>query len=75
MSLFWHFLTRFLARVVDSRKLLHEAIAKVAPAGCAPNIIDLIVRPEKPKLSGHKRAMAEPITSLVGLDPSAVRLK
>ena len=60
---------------IDSRKLLTDAVAKVAEAGYAPNNIDLIVHAEKPKLSQHKRAIAESIAGLVGLDPSAVSVK
>jgi 2-C-methyl-D-erythritol 2,4-cyclodiphosphate synthase len=60
---------------IDSRKLLTEAIARVAEAGYAPNNIDLIVHAEKPKLTEHKRAMAESIAGLTGLDPSAVSVK
>ncbi len=60
---------------IDSRKLLTRAIAKVTGAGYAPNNIDVIVHAEQPKLTEHKRAMAESIAALVGLDPSAVSVK
>ena len=62
-------------RDVDSRKLLSETVARVAEAGYVPNNIDLIVHAEKPKLTEHKRAIAESIAGLVGLDPSAVSVK
>ncbi len=35
----------------------------------------MIVHAEQPKLTEHKRAMAESIAGLVGLDPSAVSVK
>ncbi len=60
---------------IDSRKLLADAMIKIKRAGFAANNIDLIVHAEKPKLTEHKRAMADSIASLVGPDPSAVSVK
>jgi 2-C-methyl-D-erythritol 2,4-cyclodiphosphate synthase len=60
---------------VDSRKLLVDAVGKVREAGYRANNIDVIVHAEKPRLSEHKRAMAESIAGLTGLELSAVSVK
>ncbi len=60
---------------IDSARLLTEAIARVTEAGYSPNNVDVIVHAEKPRLTEHKRAIAESIARLTGLDPSAVSVK
>jgi len=59
----------------DSRRLLGRAIEEAAQAGFAPNNIDVIVHAEQPKLSAYKRAMAESIAALTGLDAQRVSVK
>ena len=59
----------------DSRALLKDAVERVRAAGYAPGNIDVIVHAEAPKLSPHKKRMAESIASLVGLPPDCVSVK
>ena len=59
----------------DSRVLLREAMAKVRAMGFVAHNIDLVVHAEQPKLSPHKKRMAESIASLVGLAADRVSVK
>jgi 2-C-methyl-D-erythritol 2,4-cyclodiphosphate synthase len=60
---------------VDSKLLLAEAVEKVRAAGFFAQNVDCIVHAERPKLSGHKQAMAGTIALLLGLDSSRVSVK
>ena len=62
-------------RDADSRELLAQAMARVRERGFAPGNLDLIIHAEAPKLSPHKRRIAESIAGLVGLEPEAVSVK
>jgi 2-C-methyl-D-erythritol 2,4-cyclodiphosphate synthase len=59
----------------DSRELLRQVVAKLSAAGFAPVNIDCIVHAERPKLSPHKRAIAESVAGLVRLPVDAVSVK
>lgn len=59
----------------DSRELLRTVVERVRAAGWRANNIDVVVHAEQPKLSPHKRKMAESIAALVGLPPDAVSVK
>ena len=59
----------------DSGHLLADVIKRVAERGYAPNNIDVIVHAEAPKLSPHKRVIADSIAALTGLSKDAVSVK
>jgi 2-C-methyl-D-erythritol 2,4-cyclodiphosphate synthase len=59
----------------DSRDLLRQVLVRVHEAGFTPRNVDCIVHAEKPKLSEHKRPMAEMIASLLAIEPSCVSVK
>ncbi|MFQ5414289.1 MAG: 2-C-methyl-D-erythritol 2,4-cyclodiphosphate synthase [Phycisphaerae bacterium] len=59
----------------DSGKLLTQAIGRIHDMGFAPNNVDVIVHAEAPKLTPHKRAMADSIAQLIGLEAGAVSVK
>lgn len=59
----------------DSGELLKNVMAKVRDAGFIAHNIDLIVHAEAPKLSPHKRKMAESIAALTGVPPDRVSVK
>jgi 2-C-methyl-D-erythritol 2,4-cyclodiphosphate synthase len=60
---------------IDSRKLLAEVMDRLRTAGYTPQNIDIIVHAEAPKLSPHKRQMAESIAQLTGLSEGDVSVK
>ncbi len=59
----------------DSRVLLRDAVSKIRAKGFQPNNLDLIVHAEQPKLSPHKRSMAESIAELLGISVDRVSVK
>ncbi len=59
----------------DSGALLTDAMERVRSAGFAVGNIDVIVHAEAPKMSPHKRRMADSIASLVGLTAADVSVK
>lgn len=59
----------------DSRVLLRDTMSKIRAAGFQPNNLDLIVHAERPKLSPHKRRMAESIAELLGISADRVSVK
>ena len=59
----------------DSRQLLTQVIERIKSAGFCPYNIDVIVHAEQPKLTSHKRAMADSIAELTGLDAASVCVK
>jgi len=59
----------------DSRNLLAEAMTMIRTKGFRPCNVDLIVHAEAPKMSPHKRAIAESIATLTGLSPESVNVK
>jgi 2-C-methyl-D-erythritol 2,4-cyclodiphosphate synthase len=50
-------------------------LQRVAQAGFRLVNLDCIVFAQRPKLSDHKRAIAERIAAIVGLPPKAVSVK
>ena len=59
----------------DSRRLLTQVLEKLAAAGYRPVQLDCIVHAERPKLTGHKRRMAESIAVLLEMDSGSVSVK
>lgn len=59
----------------DSGELLQSAVALVRKAGFRPGNIDVIVHAETPKLTPHKRKIAESIAGLTGLSADKVGVK
>jgi len=59
----------------DSRDLLTAVMERVRQARFEPVNLDCVVHAEQPKLSPHKRAMAEAIAGLVGVEPGLVSVK
>jgi 2-C-methyl-D-erythritol 2,4-cyclodiphosphate synthase len=59
----------------DSRGLLESAAKKVRAAGFAPVNVDCIVHAERPRITPHKRRMAQTVAELLGLPPESVSVK
>ena len=59
----------------DSRALFAEAIKRISAMGLSVQNIDLIVHAEAPKMSPHKRRMAEAIAAVAGCSPDRVSVK
>lgn len=59
----------------DSRVLLRRALERVAAAGFKGNNIDAIIHAQSPKMSRHKRPIAESIAELTGVSPNRVSVK
>ncbi|HEY3243638.1 MAG TPA: 2-C-methyl-D-erythritol 2,4-cyclodiphosphate synthase [Phycisphaerae bacterium] len=60
---------------IDSRKLLAEVVQRLRATGFVVGNLDVIVHAERPKLSPHKRAMAESLAKMLDLPPEAVSVK
>ena len=60
---------------VDSRELLTDAMGKVREKGFEVCTVDAIVHAEAPKLTPHKRRIAESVASLLGLPIDSVSIK
>ena len=59
----------------DSGELLKDVMGRLEEKGFAPVNIDVIVHAEAPKLSPHKRQLAESIAALTGLSADLVGVK
>jgi 2-C-methyl-D-erythritol 2,4-cyclodiphosphate synthase len=59
----------------DSRALLAEAVKKAAERGFEVVNVDVVIHAERPKLSGHKRAIAEVVAGLAGVPAEQVSIK
>jgi 2-C-methyl-D-erythritol 2,4-cyclodiphosphate synthase len=59
----------------DSRALLAAVVERVRAGGWLPGNVDVIIHAEAPKLSAHKRAMAESVAGLLGLSVDRVSIK
>ena len=59
----------------NSTALLAEAITKVHRAGFRVVNVDCVIHAERPKLTEHKRALAESIAALVEVDADRVSVK
>ncbi len=59
----------------DSGRLLRGAMVKVREKGLEPVNVDVVVHAERPKLSPYKRAMAESIAGLIGIQADCVSVK
>lgn len=59
----------------DSADMLRRAYAAVNEAGFELVNLDCIVFAQRPKLSPHKRALAERIAAILGVGPAAVSVK
>jgi 2-C-methyl-D-erythritol 2,4-cyclodiphosphate synthase len=59
----------------DSRDLLTAVMERVREAGYEPVNLDCVIHAEEPKISPHKRPMADAIAGLVGVDPGRVSVK
>ena len=59
----------------DSRDLLEAVVRRISAAGFVPVNIDCIVHAEEPRISPHKRRMADAIAGIVGLSAEAVSVK
>ncbi len=59
----------------DSRILLKDAMDRIRALGFKAGNLDVIVHAEAPKMSPHKRRIAESIASLTGLSPECVSVK
>ena len=59
----------------DSGALLKDVMGRVRAAGFDASNIDVIVHAEAPKMSPHKKPMAESIAVNVGLAPDRVSVK
>jgi len=60
---------------VDSRELLADAMRKVREKGFEVCNVDAIVHAEAPKLTPHKRGIADSVASLLGLPIDSVSIK
>ncbi len=60
---------------VDSRKLVAEVIARVRKTGFEPNNADCIIHAERPRLTEHKRKIADSIATLLGIDAGRISVK
>jgi len=59
----------------DSARLLAEALRQARSAGYAPHNVDCVIHTEKPKLSEHKRPIAQRIADLLGIPAERVSVK
>ncbi|UCG17215.1 MAG: 2-C-methyl-D-erythritol 2,4-cyclodiphosphate synthase [Phycisphaerales bacterium] len=59
----------------DSCELLGAVVRRINAAGFVPVNVDCIVHAEEPRISPHKRRMADTIAGLVGLPAGAVSVK
>lgn len=59
----------------DSRRLLREAVRRVAQAGYAVGNIDATIIAQAPRMAPHIAAMVSHIAEDVGIDPSQVSVK
>lgn len=59
----------------DSSEFLGAAMELVTGAGYSPGNIDITIICEAPKISAHKDAMIQNISTLLGCDPDRVNLK
>ncbi len=59
----------------DSRVLLTDVMKRICERGFVPCNLDIIVHAEAPKMSPHKRSMAESIAGLIGLSSDCVSVK
>lgn len=59
----------------DSAKLLREVFWRVRDDGFRVGNVDLIIHAERPKLSVHKRAIAESIAGWLEVSPEVVSVK
>lgn len=59
----------------DSRALLADAVGRISATGLAIQNIDVIVHAEAPKMSPHKRQMAESIAAAAGCPAERVSVK
>ena len=59
----------------DSRHLVREVMEKIAAAGFRVENVDVIIHAEAPKMSPHKRAMAESIAELLRCPAVNVNVK
>ncbi|HNQ23032.1 MAG TPA: 2-C-methyl-D-erythritol 2,4-cyclodiphosphate synthase [Phycisphaerae bacterium] len=62
-------------RGADSRELLRLVMQRVHTRGVRPHNVDVIVHAEAPKLTPHKRAIAESIAELLNLPADRVGVK
>lgn len=59
----------------DSGTLLGEVIRRVREAGFKPSNIDAIIHAQSPKLTAHKRTIAESVATLTGVPADRVSVK
>jgi 2-C-methyl-D-erythritol 2,4-cyclodiphosphate synthase len=59
----------------DSRTLLAAAVQKTTARGFAVVNLDVVIHAEQPKLSPYKRAIAECVAGLIGVDAESVGIK
>jgi len=59
----------------DSTALLATVVERVREMGYAVANADVVIHAERPKLSAHKRAMAERLAGLLAIAPQAVGVK
>lgn len=59
----------------DSKVLLRKALERVAAAGFKGNNIDAIIHAQSPKMSGHKRPIAESIAEITGVSQDRISVK
>jgi 2-C-methyl-D-erythritol 2,4-cyclodiphosphate synthase len=59
----------------DSRTLLAATVQKAAACGFAVMNLDVVIHAERPKLSPYKRAIAECLAGLVGVDAEQIGIK
>lgn len=60
---------------VDSRVLFRDAMERIRAKGFGVSNLDVIVHAEAPKMSPHKRPMAESIAALAGVSADRVNVK
>lgn len=59
----------------DSRVLTREVVQRARAAGWTASNVDIIVHAERPKLSAYKKAMAESVAGLLGIESARVNVK
>ena len=59
----------------DSRPLLAAVLKKAAACGFAVVNLDVVIHAERPKLSPHKRAIAECVAGLIGVGAECIAIK
>lgn len=62
-------------RDADSRVLTKDAVERVRAKGFIPGNVDVIIHAEQPKMSPHKREIADSIASLIGVAADRVSVK